>query len=487
MPRDLNKTLGIVGNGVFLAGILMGLTACAVGPDYKSPDWLEDVASKGAIHQAQGVMGDGEKVAAGPQVKSESVWAKFSDETLQALLTEALAHNADVSIAMANLNSASTFVRDAFLDRVPQPLTTLGATEQEDSQTQSFSQNQTSGKYQDYQIRQSFNWEIDLVGRLKRLNEGARAGMQIQADNLAHVKILTQAAVVEQYFLLRGTQAQLSATRENAKRQHETWRLTQSRLDAGVATPIDVQRAKSQYYATLAGVPPLAQQVKRAQHRLAVLTGRGTWQSVLPALEVETPMPGIPASMQWDITAQKVLQGRPDILAVEQAVKQATANIGVAKAQWFPKISFLADVGFASENLDDLTDSDSVFSLLGVNIQWAGLGISRVNNRVKRAEIAAELAHAEYKKVVLLAFEEVENALGNYQSTQAITEHLRLSAQAAQKAAELAQARYEGGVIGFIEVLDAEKRQLDIETQLALAKTQEAVAVVTLLKSAAMP
>ena len=105
MPRDLNKTLGIVGNGVFLAGILMGLTACAVGPDYKSPDWVEDVASEGTIHQAQGVMGDGEKVAAGSQVKSESVWAKFSDETLQALLTEALAHNADVSIAMANLNS----------------------------------------------------------------------------------------------------------------------------------------------------------------------------------------------------------------------------------------------------------------------------------------------------------------------------------------------------------------------------------------------
>lgn len=483
MPLVFKENIVRLKKWSFAALVLVNLSACTVGPDYTAPAWVDDIARTGVIQNSkQDDQADDDALGG----ETKSVWMSFDDQTLQELLNMALTYNADVSIAMANLKRASTTLRDAVLDLVPQPLTTADATEQEDSQTQSFSRNQTSGRYQDYQIRQSFNWEIDLIGRLKRLNESERAGVQIEAEQLAHTMILTQAAVVEQYFLLRGAQAQLLATGENAKRQRETWQLTQSRLDAGVATPIDVQRAKSQYYATLAGVPPLGQQVKAAQHRLAVLSGRGTWQETLPALLDQVPMPALPDEVQLTVNPQTLLRARPDILAAEQALKKATAHIGVVQAQWFPKISFLADVGMASENADDLFSSDSVFSLLGVSVQWSGLGFARVNNRVERAEIDAELAHAHYKKIVLLAFEEVENALGHYHSAKNITAHLTLSAQAAQKAAALAQARYEGGVIGFIEVLDAEKRQLDIETQLALAQTQEAVAVVALLKSAAM-
>ncbi|MEJ2754957.1 MAG: TolC family protein, partial [Gammaproteobacteria bacterium] len=146
----------------------------------------------------------------------------------------------------------------------------------------------------------------------------------------------------------------------------------------------------------------------------------------------------------------------------------------------------LADAGLASENVSDLGDGDSVFTLLGVGVQWSGLGVFRVKNRVKRAKALAEQAHAEYKKVVLLAFEEVENALVNHRSTRAITQSLALSAEAARSAARLARERYEGGVIGFIEVLDAEKRLLDLESQLAAAKTQEALAVVALMRSVAL-
>jgi multidrug efflux system outer membrane protein len=299
---------------------------------------------------------------------------------------------------------------------------------------------------------------------------------------------------VQQYFIYRGAQAQLASTGANAERQEQTWRLTQIRLDAGVATPIDVQRAKSQYYATLARVPPLEQLLKGAQHRLAVLTGVGTWQQnssplfagLLAELKAPAEIPPLPEAAQWQVGPGTILRQRPDILAAEFALRQATANIGVAQAQWYPKITFLGDIGLAADAAEDVGGSDSLFSLLGVRLQWAGLGMMRVNNRVKRAKILAETAHAQYKKTVLLAFEEVENALVNYQSRQAVAQHLTQGATAAKRAADLAQARYEGGVIGFIEVLDAEKRQLDIETELAAAKTQEAIAAVAVMRSLAL-
>ncbi|MEJ2681765.1 MAG: efflux transporter outer membrane subunit, partial [Gammaproteobacteria bacterium] len=418
-------------------------------------------------------------------VASSSAWAVFKDDTLDALRQQALEHNTDIAIAYANWLRASTTVRDAQLDFWPQPLTTAQFDEKEDSMNEAFPAVHQGEAYQSHRITQSFNWELDVVGRVRRLSESARAALSAQTQELMQWKMLTQAEVVRYYFILRGTQSQLASTRTNAQGQRETWELTQSRFEAGAATPIDVQRAKSQYYATLAALPPLERTIVAAQQRLAVLTGveSAPWRERLKA---STPLPVIPDPAQWDITPQRILQHRPDVLAAEARLHQATADIGVVQAQWYPRLTLLADAGLASENVSDLGDGDSVFTLLGVGVQWSGLGVFRVKNRVKRAKALAEQAHAEYKKVVLLAFEEVENALVNHRSTRAITQSLALSAEAARSAARLARERYEGGVIGFIEVLDAEKRLLDLESQLAAAKTQEALAVVALMRSVAL-
>ncbi len=461
--------------------LAFNMVACmTVGPDFEQPSLkaIEAYQTEGFANSS--AISGGETKKALPQ---SSVWYQLKDPDLNRLL-KLMEDNTDVQIAYKRLLVAKNLDRDTKLDSWPQPDTQFTAVEKRDSESKSFPAEKDGGAYQDYNLTESITWELDWIGRLKRSRESADANVMSLQAQLNEIRLLTQAEIVRQYCLLRGVQAQLLATRGNAARQKDTWSLTQSRLDAGVATPVDVARAKSQYYATLSSVPPLESQQKQALHRLSVLTGqsaRATYQDLIKPKK----MPLLPLVSEISLNPNNVLKKRPDVQAAEANLRRAVADIGVKQALWFPKITLLGDLGLASENLNDLSEGASVFNLFGVRISWAILGFTRLDVIASRAELNADIAYKEYKQKVLLALEEVENALVAYESTQSVTQYLEQSATAAKQATELAQQRYEGGVINFIEVLDVERRQLEIENELAGAKTQAALAMVNLYLSLA--
>jgi multidrug efflux system outer membrane protein len=446
------------------------LAACAVGPDYARPSLPVQDEFVGA-DQASFVRAEVER----------EFWKAFNDPQLDALIEAALVANHDIRIATARLREARALRGEARLDLLPTITEDGGRIEARASERQA---PRGSGlpRDQDY-YETSFDafWELDFFGRARRGVEAATADVQAAEARFYDTQVTITAEVARNYFELRGAQARLEVARRNAENQRESLRLTETRLEAGRGTQLDVSRAQAQLSATLGSIPDLEAEVTRTMLRLGVLVGREP-QALITELGTPRALPELPKTHSIG-TPEALLRRRPDVAAAERQLAAATARIGIAVADLFPRISFVGSWGFDAVASGDLGEAGSETYAFGPSIRWAAFDLGRVRARIKQREAASDAALARYEQTVLRALEETDASLTNYAKALVKQERLSESARASRDAAQIARVRFENGAADFLTVLDAERSALQAEDALAQSETQTAISLLAMYKS----
>ena len=444
------------------------LTACAVGPDYRRPALKTDSEFVNA-----------KAVTYSDQYPIAHFWTEFGDETLDQLVGDALLENHDLRIALAHVREARALHRETRLDLAPTVTASGAYTKQRFSQDQSaaaFGRDQSQ-----YDAGFDASWELDLFGRVRRGIEASHAEVQSAEAGLRDAQVIVTAEVSRTYFELRGLQTQLAVARRNVDNQQETLQLTTVRLDAGRGTELDTSRAQAQLSATLATVGPLDAAAYRAIYRLSVLTGRepAALTEVLAPTKDLPPLPAVAAVGD----PSSLLRRRPDIRIAERDLAAQTARIGVAIGDLFPKVSFTGSVGYIAGKASSLGESGTDTYLIAPGISWAAFDLGRVRARIAGARARNEAALARYQQVVLRSLEETEGALVTHARARERLEHLGRAAQASHAAAQLARLRFQSGLVDFLQVLDAERTQLEDEDRLAQGRTEAATSLIAVYKA----
>jgi len=453
----------------FIAGAsALLLAACAVGPDYKTP-----VQAPVVLQNAPA----GAFSTANPEAQW---WKAFNDPVLDGLVTQALAGNLDIRVAVARVDEARALFKDARLDQVPR-VTASGAYQKSDQQQPG--SNGQRVESETYQAGFDAGWEIDLFGRVRRGVESARAEAGAARADLRDAQVTIAAEVARNYLELRGAQARLAVANRNLDTQRETLRLTQVRYNAGAGSPIDVASAQARLNATEAAIPALITAEKRANYRLCVLVGKrpGELDAALATKADAEVTPLIAALPIGD--AADLLRRRPDVQAAERRLAAQTAKVGVATADLFPRVRVTGFIGFLSGTASGFGNSASQAWSVAPSVSWPALDLGGAHQRLKAAEARNDAALASYDQTVLRALEDLETALVAYRQQQAQLVSLTNQAAASRRAAELARIQYKEGGIDFLVLLDAERTLLAAEDSLTVAETGVNTNVVAIYKA----
>jgi multidrug efflux system outer membrane protein len=445
-------------------------TGCAVGPNYHEPtqsvpDQFSNAAQPG-IEQAEAVA---------------QFWTLLNDPVLDRLVSDALAANKDLAQAAGNLQASRAAARFTGFDTYP----TINAS---GSYSRSLvSSDQLPGTTRDertfdaYDVGFDAAWEIDLFGRVRRSNQAAHADVGAAEATLRDAIVSVTAEVARNYCVLRGLQDQLAVAERNEVNQRQTLDLTQTRLDAGRGTQLDVARAAAQLATTEATIPPLRSSIATTIHRLSVLTGRQP-EVLAPELSASRPMPALPA-LNAIGGPEALLRRRPDVRIAERNLAAATARIGVSVADLFPRITLVGSAGYDSVSWKDLGSAGSQTYSFGPSITWAAFDLGRVRARIGVARAQTDVALAAYEAAVLNALEDTENSLVSYGESQRREATLERAATQSTTAARLARQRFEGGLSDFLSVLQAERDALAAEDSLAQGRTQTATSLIAVYKA----
>jgi len=421
------------------------LNGCAVGPDYLRPSaWLPDYFKEAAP-------------VAVAEARSEAPvnpewWTLFGDSTLNNLIQQALDANQDLQAAIARLEAAEGAAREAGADYYPS--VSLGA---------SSGRSQISGEtynglktgqatYNNRRAALSLSYEVDLWGRVRRSNEAARAEALASRFGRDSIRLTLLGQVANEYLALRSNDAQLVVTQETLTSREKSLKIVQARLDAGSASALEVAQALSSYTAAQSQLSQVKRLRAISESQLGLLTGQPGLKIASGHLEQlplpPTPPAGLPSTL---------LEARPDVRQAEEKLIAANARIGVAKAAYFPAISLTGLYGSESMALSNLfTSSAGIWSAaLGLSMPIFDAG--RTGARVDQATAAQKESLANYRKTLQSAFKEVNDALVNLKEYADIESANAAQLDAARRALELSQARYEAGYAGFMEVLDSQR------------------------------
>ena len=459
-----------------LAGALLlaGLAGCAVGPNYEAPAVPLDAAFL-----------NGASTAPAPGADIATFWRGFADPLLTQLVERALAANGDVRIASARLQEARANLRGAEAELLPEIGVAgfAGRSLTAESQLPGVSRGGRTGNAFDAGF--TARWELDLFGRNRRTSEAAAAQLDASAAGVHAAQTAVAAEVARNYLELRGLQQRLEVARQSLVNQRDTLRLTTVRLDAGRGTRFDVARAQSELDSTEALLPALQAAIDRAAYRLATLTAQPPrvvvgWVAkpeLLPTLPV-TDLAALPLG-----TPEQLLRRRPDLVAAERQLAAATAGIGIATAELFPRVSLTGLVGFASNRVVDLGGRDSQQYSLGAGLSWPILDFGRVRSRIAASEARATQSLASYEQAVATALEETEGALSQFTRNAEQAARLASAARYAEEATLLSRRRFDAGAIDLLVVLDAERQSLAARDALVQSQVGQATALVAIYRA----
>ena len=451
-----------------LIALALLLAGCAVGPDYHQP---------ATATPDQYVSAESARYTAKDQDLS-AFWTSFGDATLDRLVGEALLGNYDLHIALSRLNEARALHGATRLDLGPAITAGAGYVNQR------LPESGIPGATRDAEgFDAGFDafWELDFFGRNRRALEASSAELDAATASLEDAQVSVVAELIRSYFELRGNQQRLEVARRNVANQSETLQLTQARLEGGAGTELDTSRASAQLSATRASIPPLEAAVARAIHRIGVLVGRDPG-ALRTELELPAELPQVPEMIAVGDPAQ-LLRRRPDIRVSERQLAAATARVGVAVADLFPRVTFTGSVGYAAATFGGLGEAGSGTHLIAPGISWAAFDLGHVRARIAAARARGEGALASYEQTVLRALQETEDALVTHARARDRQVQLAAAAEASQTASRLARLRYENGAVDFLQVLDAERSQLEVEDSLAQSRADAATSLVSVYKA----
>ena len=454
----------------FVAFVISLLGACAVGPDYKAP--VTDAPKSFARAETSEFTGQGVEL---------NWWTLFQDKDLNVLIEQTIAHNYDLQAANANIREARALYLQSALNLAPIVSSHANYIDQKRSVGALNNLSYAPRGLKLYNVGFDALWEVDIFGRVRRSVEASQDEVDAQVATLRDLSVSLVAEVARNYFELRGLQNQLTVARKNTENQVKTLAITRLRLEGGRGTELDTSRAMAQLDSTRAIIPPLESGIYRAMHRLSVLTGQLP-NALTEKLVLAAPMPKIPEIIKIGNPAE-LLRRRPDIKMAERMLAAATASIGIATADLFPRVTIVGTMSLEASMLSAVGAGGSDAYSIGPRISWAFLDMAHVYARIKAANSSAEASLAQYQQTVLAALEETENALINYNRERARQTLLVTAAKASVRAEELAQLRFKEGVSDFLTVLDTELRLLDDQDRLAQSETATATALTALYKA----
>jgi outer membrane protein, multidrug efflux system len=404
-------------------------------------------------------------------------WAQFDDPVLEQLVRDALVANHDLRIAVSRVAQARAVFVEKRLDQAPH-VTADGSYTRAHEQTAYSGGERVMGETATLGF--DAGWELDLFGRQRRAAQAARADLEAEQAGLEDAQVTVAAEVARNYFELRGTQKRLDVARRTLDNLHDTQHLTEARWNLGAGSELDVQSSRARLKAIEAGIPLLEVAEAQYRHRLAVLLGQGP--NALDATLAPRATPAYARALPLGDTAQ-LLRQRPDVRGAERRLAAATAQVGVATADLFPRISLSGFVGFLSGDPASLTSSAGKAWSVSPSISWAAFDFGTVRARLRASKAQADGALAQYEQSVLLALEDTENALTAYSRQQTRLAIVVDQASAARRAEALAQIRYREGSEDFLTLLDAQRTQLDADDALAQAEASVNVGVVAVYKA----
>jgi outer membrane protein, multidrug efflux system len=461
---------------MFRPEILLSLivAACASAPGYRAPQ----VEMPAAFRETKDTIVETRSPGAG---LADTSWSVVGDTTLQRLIKEAGRANLDVQAAEARVRGARSARAEAAFDLAPTVTVGGGYTRQRLS---SASFPIGVGTFPDQDIWDAgfdASWELDLFGRVRRNVQAQGAFVAASREDLRDIRVTLTAELARTYFELRGAQEQLAVAQRNAENQQRTLEVTQQRLDAGRGTAFDTERARAQLSFTLASVPALEARVRQAEYAIGVLVGRPP-AAVAGELDANAALPQLPAEVSL-ASPDSVVRLRPDVAAAERQLAVERALVGAAKADYLPRITVGGSAGYSATAFGDLGDRGTFRYAVGPIVSWPALNLGRVKARVDVSRAREAEAQARYTQTVLRALQEVETALVRYRTSRSRVERIQDAAAASERAADLARLRFSGGVADFLQVLDAERTQLEAQDQLAQGRTEAATAYAALYKA----
>lgn len=445
--------------------LTLALTACAVGPDYQAPP-----AEAAKLSSAETTHYD--------RTRFEALWwQQFDDPTLNQLVQQSLDGNRELRVAFARLRAARAIRDDVANDQLP-TITSRASSEIGKAQQPGVTERRVNAER--YDLGLDMAWELDLFGRIQRQLEASDAQIEVAEADYYQVQVSLIAELVDAYGNLRGAQLRERIARENLANQRESRAITEQLRDAGLGSELDVLRADARLAATEASLPQLQAEQVRAQNRIATLLGQHPQQlgvdlsaQALPAIAKALPI-GDPAEL---------LRRRPDIRAAERQLAAATATIGVATADLFPRVSLSGFLGFTAGRGSQLGSSAARAWGVAPTISWAAFDLGSVRARLRGAEADADGALAQYEQQVLLALEESANAFSDYAKRQQRLLALVRQSQASRAAAEQAAVRYREGSVDFLVLLDAERERLAAEDSQAVGEIELYRGIVAIYKA----
>lgn len=406
-------------------------------------------------------------------------WAQLDDATLKQLVGDALARNHDIRIAQASLVEARALLRNSQLNRLPSVQAKVAGRREKSSEdllaTNAEAINET------FQAGFDASWELDLFGRVHNqvsLNKAQLAAREAELRG-AHVSVAAEVAAT--YISLRGHQYLLQVAEDSARVQGESLALTQRFVEVGRGDPLDSARAEAQLELTRAATPGLRARIDSDINRLAVLSGTAP-ETLRISLATSQPLPSLPTTLAVG-DPLSLLQRRPDIQAAEQALKGAVAEYNVRVADLYPRISLDGSLGYLSTEWSRLGEEPTKTFVFAPSIRWAAFDLGRVQAHIDAADARAQARLAEFELSVQRALEETDNALQNFSREEERRAALQHAARASTQAARLARQKFEIGSGDFINVLDAERSQLDINAQLAQTETQLLLNLIAIYKA----
>ena len=444
------------------------ISGCTLGPNYKRPAVAVPASYRGAVP-------DGSAQTDIAALGDQKRWDIFQDEQLRALIRTALQQNYDLRIAASHVIEAQAQLGITHADQFPSLSGGAGIADTRTAQSKFLPAFETSTG----QLNLSAAWELDFWGKFRRASEAARANLLASEWARQEVVSTLVANVAGAYFQLRALDLELEISKRTLDSRQESLRLTRILADGGSTSLLDVRQAEQLVFTASAEIPALEQQIEQQENLLSILLGQNPGdiprgQTLTEQRQPPEVPPGLPSSL---------LERRPGIRQAEAQLVAANAEIGVARAAYFPQISLSGAGGFQSSALTSLFTGPAGAWSFGASLTQPIFTGGRLRSEMRLAEARKQTAVLFYQQSIQGAFRSVSDALVAYHKTREFRAQQELLFRSAQDAARLSHMRYTGGVTGYLEVLTNETNAFSAELGLVQARLNELLALVQLYQA----
>ena len=474
--------------------VLTWACGCMVGPDYRPPQMRPPSKFLEASTQPSTTRPTTQPTEL---VDLQRWWESFHDPVLNRLIAIGIHSNLDVQLATARVlearanlqgnvatlfptvDSSASYTRNQFSKNGFGSIGGVGSSTGTGATGTAFGLPGTRNNL--YQAGFDAGWELDLFGGTRRAIQAAQYTLESQVDVRRNAMITFLSEVARNYMIVRGLQQELAIVNSNVASQNAFLELTRSKFRGGIATDLDVSRQEAQVAATESTIPTIKTQIQQAIHRLGVLLDRNP-EELEGELALVGPLPGGPPMVPPGLPSE-LLRRRPDVRQAERQLAAATANIGVATADLFPKLNLAGSFGWESQQLKSWFNAPSQMWSFGPSLSWRIFDAGQIWANVRVQNARQQEALIKYRQNVLQALSDVEDALVAYQQEQERRNALRRSVAGNERSVELAKHLNQAGVVDFLNVLTAEQNLFVSQDQLSQSDQAVSTNLVALYKA----